>query len=202
MTDSVIGVSTGTDKYLGSTSRSVGGTAREEQYIIEGQATLPTYSIIADDVSVATANDHLIQIMADGTNYTRLVSLRVEPTEDAPASNGYIKLGLYRLTTAGTTGTALNDAPYDTADSYAGDMRTLPGSKGTEGQLLRTFYMSMTTAPADEASPKYIEWTPPAGGKPIVFGNGTGDGIALKIIDNLASASVAITAEIITTSYL
>lgn len=201
MTQSNIGVSTGTDKYLSSNSRSIGGTALEEQTVLEGQSANPTYNIAADDVSTATAASHLVQIMADGTNYTRLTRLTVEPTEDVPAADSILKLALYRLSTAGTGGTALNDAPYDAADSYAGDMRTLPTSKGTEGQLLLTLYIDLAAAAYDGGRPRYV-WTAPPGGKPIVFGNGTGAGIALKVIDAVASAAVLVQAEVITTAYL
>lgn len=200
MTQSAIGVSTGTDKYLNSNSRSIGGTAREEQVVLEGQSALPTYNIQVDDASVATANAHILQVMADGSNYSRLVRWSMEFTDDIPAAADILKVGLYRLSTAGTGGTTVNDAPYDTADSYSGDMRTLPSSKGTEGQLLQTVYLPILST-ADPVARRYV-WEPPPYGKPIVFGTGTSDGLAWKVIDNISSAAVTISAEIVTTPYL
>ncbi len=202
MTQSQIGVSTGTDKFLHSNTRTIGGTALEEQLVIPGQAIDPTYNILVDDVAVSAANEHLIQIMADGTGYTRLLKLTAQPTENLPASIGHIKLALYRLSSAGTGGAALSDAPYESTDSYGGDMRSLPTSKGTEGQLLTTFYRGVDTgAQRGHAEPSNVvyEWLP--GTKPIIFGTGATDGIALKIIDALASTSLIVQALVITTAY-
>jgi len=203
MTQSVVGVSTGTDKYLNSESRSIGGTAREEQIVHAGQGYIPTYTIESDDAAVNTANAHILQIMADGSNYSRLMRLWVTPTEDLPASIGHFKLALYRLTTAGTGGAALSDAPHDTADSYGGDMRRNPGTKGTEGQLLRTFYRGVDTgAQRGWAQESNLFYEAKDGTKPIIFGIADTEGIAVKVIDALASTSVLVTAEVITTAYL
>lgn len=201
MSDSVVGVSTGTDKYLNSQSRTVGGTAVDEQVVHEGWTSEATYSVISDDASVATANDHILQIMADGTNYTRLVHFTITETEDGPASAGYLKLALYRLSTAGTGGTAITASAFDSADTYGGDCRQVPTSKGTEGALLWTGYLSLAQTPASSAVNRF-EWTMPPGGKPIIFGTGTGAGVAFKVIDAVASASVIVRAEIVVTSYL
>ena len=38
MTQDLIGIAEGTDKYLNAESRSIGGTARVEQIVHEGQA--------------------------------------------------------------------------------------------------------------------------------------------------------------------
>ena len=203
MTDSAVSISTGTDAYLHSNSRSIGGTAKEEQYALPAWGADPTYQVIMDDVSPDTATDHIMQIMADGTNYTRLVRLEIRPTENYPASEATLKLALYRLTTAGTGGTAEADSPYDDSDTYAGDMRNTPSSKGTEGQLLDTMYIGLETAASivgwSQDSP-YV-WTPPANGKPIVFGTAVTEGIALKVIDAVASTALLIKATIATTPY-
>jgi len=200
MTTSAVGISTGTDAYLHSNSRSIGGTAREEQYSLPAWGADPTYQIVMDDVSPDTANDHIMQIMADGTNYSRLVRLEVRPTENLPAADSVLKLALYRLTTAGTGGTAEADGPYDDADAYAGDMRNSPSSKGTEGDLLEVFYMHIDSTLSGN-KPDTILWEALPGVKPIIFGNGTADGIALKVIDAVASTALLIKATIVETTY-
>jgi hypothetical protein len=140
--------------------------------------------------------------MADGTNYTRLLELEISVTENLPAASTMLKLGLYRLSTAGTGGTAEADSPYDDSDAYGGDMRNTPSVKGTEGQLLETAYLMLPTAldSGGAGDPPYV-WRPAPYAKPIIFGTATSEGIALKVIDAVASTALCIKATIATTTY-
>jgi hypothetical protein len=202
MTESLIGVAEGTDKYLHTEARTIGGTAREEQIVHEGQPYLPTYTAWGDDLSTAVANDHLLAVMADGSNYTRLVRLSVVPTEDFPASDSTLKLNLVRLSTAPSGGGTATVVEHDANDSaYGGTAETLPSSKGTEGDILRTFYLDMASTATDQGRDRIL-WTPPRYSKPIVFGTATSDGIALKVIDTVASAAVVVHMEFVVTTYL
>lgn len=201
MSDSALGIATGTDAYLHSQQRTVGGTAVEEQVVRPSFPTDATYSVLADDISTASPNSHLLQVMADGTNYCRLLRLTIVPTDDAPASDALFKFQVLRLTTAGTGGAAINDAPYDDGDSYGGDMRSLPTAAGTEGQLLLKGYMSMDSAPAGRDNVAWV-WEPSKWGKPITFGPDATDGIVVKVENAVASAAVLLIAEIAVTTYL
>jgi hypothetical protein len=201
MSISAVGVTEGSDKYLHTNQRSIGGTAREEQATYAAQSPNATYTAVADDVSTATANAHLLQIMADGTNYSRLVGFTIEPTENGPASDSILKVALYRLTTAGSGGSSIGEGAYDDADSYSGDIQSLPSTKGTEGALLWTGYLPLDAAYAG-FGPRKLEWSVKPYAKPIIFGVDTADGLAFKVIDAVASAAVCINAEFVTTSYL
>ena len=203
MSDSTIGISTGTDAYLAAQDRTVGGTAVEEQIIRVGYSLDPTYAVIADDVSVATVNDHVLQVMADGTNYCRLLGMNIQPTDNGPASDALLKLQLVRLTTAGSGGGALNDSPYDDADSFGGDMRSLPTSKGTEGDILRKIYMPLDSVPQGIQQPhEFDALVPEVQGKPIIWGPATSDGLAVKVENAVASAAICVTFVFAVTTYL
>lgn len=188
------------DKYLHTHQRTISSTAREDQYVQQGESAYPTYVVDTGSVSIATSSDHLLQIMADGTNYTRLKRFRIQPTDDIPASASVALVQLFRLSTAGTGGTAKSEAPYDTADNYTGDMRTLPAAKGTESTRLMNVRLALPSSLG--ASLDYFEWVELPGMKPIIFGTATSAGLAWKIQTGIASCQIEITAEFIVTSYL
>jgi hypothetical protein len=189
------------DKYLHTEQRTISSVAREDQYVQRGQPAYPTYVVRASGISIATTADHILQIMADGTNYTRLLAYKITMTDDRPAADNVAQIGLHRLSTAGTGGGAVTPTPYDTADTYAGGAMTLPTAKGTEGTLVHYRYVNITTA-FPSGNGVLAEWRVPEYGKPIIFGTGTGAGLAWKIISGVASCTISIEAEIATTSYL
>ena len=79
MTVSTIGVvdAGSPDKYIHTEGRTISGTVRQDQYVQQGESAYPTYSAIASNISIATTADHVLQVMADGTNYTRLQRVRI-----------------------------------------------------------------------------------------------------------------------------
>ena len=200
MTVSTIGVADASspDKYLHTNQRTISSTAREDQYVLQGEGAYPTYVARAGGVSVATANDHLLQIMGDGSNYSRIKSISVYPA--AATSAGSIRVILLRLSTAGTGGSSVTLAPFDTADTYGGGAMALPSSKGTEGVTLLSWSMHIPTSSSAGMTP-YI-WTPRPGMKPIIFGTATSNGIALKVITAATGGTVDAMVEFTTTSYL
>jgi len=188
------------DKYLHTHQRTISATAREDQYVQQGESAYPTYSAVASNISIATANDHILQVMADGTNYTRLKRIRISPTDDVPAAAAIGTFRLYRLTTAGSGGSAVTAQPYDTADTYGGAAMTLPSSKGTEGTMLAQFRLAFPSTIADMA--QQVVWEELPGMKPIVCGTASSAGLVLKNMTAIASCTVDVTFEFITTSYL
>ena len=185
------------DKYLHTNQRTISSTAREDQYVLPGQNAYPTYAALTAAVSGATAASHLLQIMGDGSGYSRLVRLRIHPLQATSA--GAQIISVYRLSSAGTGGTSVTPAPFDTSDTYGGGAMTLPSSKGTEGtELLRL----MIYYPAAGGIIHPIEWQALPGSKPIIFGSATSNGLALKVEGGLAGSSIDITAEFLVTSYL
>jgi len=189
------------DKRIHTNQRTISGNALEDQYVQEGESAYPTYTVIASGISVATSASHVLQIMADGTNYTRLKALRISLTDDVPASASALLIELYRLSTAGTGGSAVTPAPSDTADTYAGGAMTLPSSKGTEGAKLDQWRLWLPSAVAGGQRDK-ATWVYRPGMKPRIFGVATTAGIAFKVNTGVASATIDIVAEFITTSYL
>jgi len=199
MTVSTIGVAdAGTpDKYLHTNQRTISSTAREDQYVLPGMGAYPTYSVTRTSISGATTAAHLIQIMGDGTNYSRLLRVHLIPLQSTSASG--VRVQIVRLSSAGTGGTAITPAPYDTADTYAGGAMTLPSSKGTEGAALYTWFGYSPTA---NGVVYPLRWEAQPQAKPIVFGTATTSGIAVKIVTGVAGLLFDVTAEFLVTSYL
>lgn len=201
MTVSSIGVDDAStpDKLLHTEQRSISGSNREDQYVQQGESAYNTFSF-RGSASIATSGDHLLQIMADGTNYTRLKRVYITATADIPASADVAQIQLVRLSTAGTGGGTVNAQEYDSADTYGGAGMTLPSSKGTEGVALYEWHLGL---PATQlGTPHSIVWEALPGMKPIIFGTATSAGVAFKIITGIASTTVLIMAECISTSYL
>jgi hypothetical protein len=188
------------DKNLHTNQRTISSVAREDQYVQLGQPAYTTFIAYAHTISIATANAHVLQVMADGTNYTRLHRYKITLTDDRPAADSIALMILLRLTTAGTGGSAVTPASHDT-DSYSGGVMTLPSSKGTESTHLRYDYLQIPTAfPSHNGV--LAEWEQHPHEKPIIFGTGTGAGLAWKISSGIASCTVEIHAEFSVTTYL
>lgn len=187
------------DKYLQSWSRSIDGTTTEGQIVIEGEPFLAAYVAQASTISTGTSADHLIAIQADGTNYTRIKRIYVSQVV-AAGSATLAQLQVIRTTTAGTGGSAITARPLDAGDAaYAGDIRTLPTGKGTEGVTLLVQRLYLTNS---VTVPNTWTWTPEPGEKPIVIGTASTDGICLKIVTGIASGTVDIRVEFTVSSYL
>jgi hypothetical protein len=186
------------DKYLHTHQRTISATAREDQYVQQGESAYPTYSAVTADRSVATTADHVMQIMGDGTNYSRIKRVSLYGAVATTATN--LRLEVWRLSTAGTSGTTITPRPYDTADTYGGGAAYLPSSKGTEGVLLLTMRVYMPAA-AGQVQPPVI-WEELPGMKPIIFGPATSNGIAFKVGGGVTGGTVDLNVEFITTSYL
>ena len=188
------------DKYLWTEQRTVSSTAREMQVVYAGESPYPTYYARASRISIATSSDHILMIQADGTNYSRLKHLEITCTDDLPASASVAHLVLYRTTTAGSGGSAVSVGAYDTADTYGGTVQTLPSSKGTEANLLYDFWLTMPASLGDTL-PR-VEWTYKPGMKPIIWGTSAASGLVVQIVTGVASTSLSVMAEFITTTYL
>jgi hypothetical protein len=188
------------DKYLWTYSNTVGGTASQAQVFVPGPIPWPTYSLAARDIALATSSSTLLFVQADGTNYTRLKSVRIHAAA-LPAAASIAWFRLFRTTTVGTGGTAQAVGAYDSSDTYGGTAQTLPSSAGTTGTLLKEWRMYLPTS-VGTATPNVIEWTPPYGGKEIIFGTATTAGLAIIMGSGIATAMVDINLEFTTTTFL
>lgn len=195
-----IAVTEGSGKNLWTDQRTVSSVAREAQYVLPAENAYPTFSAVASNISIATSLDHIIFVQADGTNYTRLRKVEITATNDIPAAASVARLFLRRTTTAGSGGGAVTAAAYDTADSYAGTIQTLPTAKGTDGSLLWDIWLPLPAALGDALATR--TWVQHPNAKPIIFGTGTGAGITLEVVTGIASATVSVNLEFSVTPFL
>lgn len=199
MTVSSLEITAGSGTHIHTNSRSISSVTRHDQYIQQGEGAYPTYRATAAGISIATSADHIMQIMADGTNYTRLKWFEIMPTDDVPASATVAFITVLRLTTAGTGGTNLGSSGHDSADTYAGGVMSLPTAKGTEGSTLWHFRLPLQSAHPFQS---LYRWEARYDTKPVIFGTGTAAGIAWKIQTGIASCTVQLNAEFSVTSFL
>lgn len=198
-----IQVTEGSGKRLatGATYTENSQTVRDEKTIF-GEPYIATYCASPGSVSVATANDHLFQLMAGSANKVRIRSIEIEQF-GLPASASTLGIHLFRLTTAGTGGSPHTPAALDPADAACGaTCMTLPTAKGTEAASpTHRFALGLVNAHPVPASNRYF-WEQAPNHKPITIAAGTTNGIALKLVANpSAAATVVIRVEFDETPY-
>jgi len=110
----------------------------------------------------------------------------------------FCQWAIYRLTSAGSGGTAITGQLVDPGDAAVGaTTMTLPTAKGTEGALLWSGASVMTqtlTATPAAINPILVIDFDSMRRKPIHVAAGTSNGIALKNITAIAAATVVVTA--------
>lgn len=199
MTRSYVGQVAGSDYNLHVVSRTESATTVLQPLVVVGEPEIASYRIAtASAIAVATANSHLLQIMAGAS--LRVGIRRISVYQQAvAASTTNDEIAIYRLTTAGTGGTSITPAALDPADAAAGcTAMTLPSSKGTEGTLIEYRPFVNSTAPYTvglnpTAVFDFTTWST----KALWIAAGTSNGIALKNITSDASATVRIVVELV-----
>ena len=187
-------------KHLHTDRRIISGTARESQFVSPAWSSDPSYATYTE-VSAATSGSHLLTIMGNGSDYSRLLRYDIDLMGARPASDTALVIELHRLATAGDGGTDISSIPYDLADDpYGGVIRELPTSRGEESGQLARHRLNIPINYPNEAA-RRIEWTVLPGQKPILFGTSTDSGIAFKVLTGLTSCEVSIHVEWATTSY-
>jgi hypothetical protein len=193
MAESFVNVTEGSGKKLHTWQRTIGANTVEDEAIIHGETPLASYIIAPTaSVSVATANDHIVQVMAGASLHVLIRRIIVFQTVPATTA-AYDQFALLRLTTAGTGGTAITPAPLDPADAASGcTAMTLPTVKGTEGtQVGRRASILEQTAPTAGVPVILADWDfDRLRTKPLRIAAGTANGIAVKNITATAGASV------------
>ena len=174
-----------------------GGTSGHVPYVLEGEHLEASYLANFNNggaaVSAATANSHLVQVMAGSA--LRVYIRRIEVYQAAMATTATVaNIGVVRLTTAGTGGTAQAVSALDPADAAAGaTYMTLPSSKGTESNFIwfgTAYYMQTVGASAQLNQPILaVDFDRPRS-KAAVIAAGTANGFALKQITAVAAATV------------
>lgn len=192
MAESLVQVTEGTGKKLHTNSRVIGANTVEDEVVVAGEQYLASYAIATASITVATANDHLLQIMAGASLKVRLRRIRIQ-LFGPPAAAGTLSIQLFRLTTAGTGGATTTPQPFDTSDSAAGaTAMTQPTVKGTEVAIpLHKFSIGMPAAqPVTNASSD--EWIQLPMQKPYTIAAGIANGFALKLVAGSVAAATVI----------
>jgi type 1 fimbria pilin len=193
MAASLIGITEGVGKNLRTWQRTVSSSAVEEQFIILGDSPKATYSVVASAISTATSASHILQIMAGSTLYVKLEKLRIKQVANAGAV-AMVAIQVLRLTSAGTGGSAVTPRPHDTSDTAGATAMTLPSSKGTEGVQLDLIDFPLRAAILGQEQ-EYV-WTLPDDVKPFIIEPGTTNGLCLKVVTGVASATLSMVATI------
>src|SRR5262245_59859384 len=133
MAESIVQVTEGSGKKLRTWNRTIGANSVEEEAVFLADTPMATYSARLDAASTATANSHIVQLMA-GSSLNVYVHRIALYQLGLATTAAYGQINIFRLSTAGTGGTAFTPAPYDTNDAASGaTSMTLPTVKGTEG---------------------------------------------------------------------
>ena len=197
MADTSFAVNAGSGTNLHTVTTSIGGTTVHDQVVKHGEPYLAAYGIASvSAISLATVNDHILQIMAGSTLNVYVRRIRVYQVVAATTA-GFSQIVLYRLSTAGTGGTSITPSLFDTTDSAAGcTAMSLPTAKGTETVVLgRAAKILEQTAPTSGVDVLVAEWNfDHLRTKGIRIPAGTANGIAIKSVVAAAGASVQVEA--------
>jgi hypothetical protein len=200
MAESTLGVTEASSpgKFLHTWSRSIGSTTREETATYMAEYPLATYTAAAT-MRANTANSHLLAIQGDGTNYVRVRRITIVPANILSTAST-LEIQVLRTSTAGSGGTTVNARAFDPGDTspYAGSVLSLPTSKGSEGDLLKRFRLGI---PASNPITNSVEWKEEDNSKPMIVGNSTANGLAIKVIPS-AATELDVEVEFVVTPYL
>lgn len=197
MAESIVQVTEGTGKKLHTNQRTIGGNNVEDEFVLLGEYPLATSSVTAVGVSLATATDHLLQLMAGASLNVRVRKIKI--TMSAATAVTTARIDVLRLTTAGTGGTAVTARPFDTADTPGATAITIPGVKGTEGVTLYSEAILIGSATLPFNRP--FEWTATPNEKGILIPAGITNGIVLKNQVAVAGCTASIVVEFVETSF-
>lgn len=183
MGDQGFDITQGSGTSIHSWSRTVASTSRLDQFFLHGEQPYATHTAQAV-VRTNTANSHLMFLQGDGTNYVRVRRITIRNANIA-SSASTLDIRVYRTSTAGASGTTVNPRSFDESDGvYSGTIQTLPTSKGTEGNQLLALRLGV---PASAPLTGSVEWRESERAKPLIFGSGTANGIAIKNLNSLAT---------------
>ena len=194
MADTSFGITPGSGANLHVVSTSIGGTTVQDQVVKLGPPYLATYTVGVPGISVATADAHLMQLMAGATLPVYVTRIRLYQVVAATTAT-LGRIDIHRVTTAGTGGGAQTEAAHDESDAASGAVATtLPTAKGTEGARLYAatvgYMQTMPTAGFD-ALLLDIDF-PHEMGKPLRISAGTSNGLVVKGVTAVAAATVAV----------
>lgn len=201
MAESFVQVTEGSGKKLHTFQRAVGANTVEDSIVLPGLPYLPTYSAsVTSAVSLATADTHILQVMAGSTLNVYVTRIRIYLASLAGTLSGGA-VDIKRLSTAGTGGTALNVLAHDTADVAAGaTAQTAPTVKGTVGSIMRrlicVYPSAWPTSGGETALIADLKFGDDVA-KAIRIPAGTANGLAIVQATAIANASVYVNVEFV-----
>ena len=193
MAESLVAVTQGSGKNLHTFNRTIGASSVEDEVVLLGENYLASYLVSDGDYSTATANSHLLQIMAGASLKVRIRRIELDLTAVATAV-AIMGWAVFRLTTAGTGGTVVAVQALDTTDSAAGaTAMSLPTVKATEGVRVASggaYMMQTLGASAQLANPIIVLDFDRPRSKPLIIPAGATNGIAIKNTTAIAGATI------------
>jgi hypothetical protein len=188
--ESYTNITEGSGKKQHSFQRTIGANTVEDNVVVSGEPYLATYMATFAPL-LSTSDSHLFQIMAGASLKVRI--RRVEIFAYGAATTATLTaLQLFRLTSAGTGGTAVTPLPFDPADSAAGaTCMKLPTAQGTEAAnpLWQGSFAAWQTMPTSAViMPMVVLDFDLLRSKPIIIAAGTSNGVALKNLSAIAAA--------------
>lgn len=167
----------------------------QDEKVVLGEQYVASYLVTTAPTSTATANSHLLQIMAGASLKVRIRRIEMHQYGLATAAT-IMDTRLIRLTSAGTGGTGLGVPQADPADAAAGaTAMTLPTVKGTEGSILfiNRPYMMQTIAASAQLNQPILVWDfDRLHSKPLIIAAGAANGVVVKNVDSVPAAQVTI----------
>lgn len=185
MSENIIQINEGTGKKLHTFNRTIGANDVHDEVMLLGEPYLASYAVAGNPT--ASAGGHALQIMAGSSLKVRIRSIRI--LSSAATAAGSFRLGMKRLTSAGTGGAALVPVPLDPSDSACGaTVMVNPTSAGTVSGEYMWLPTIQTTAAAPQPGQEQI-WYQKPNQKPLIIAAGTANGIALVIVNLVAGGS-------------
>lgn len=199
MAESSVAVTPGSGKNLHTFNLTISGTSVEDEVMRLADQYLASY-VIDQSASTYAANDHMLQIMAGGTNNDYVRRIRVFQSVVSTTAT-IVTWQIFRLTTAGTGGTNNAVDKLDETDAGAGaTAMQIPTAKGTESTRLYagTFatIQGLATTGKAETLLLDLDFDKNPRLKPIRIAAGTSNGIALKLVTAAANTQLQVIAEI------
>ena len=193
---SSVQINEGTGKRFDTWQYTKAGVALEDQFLLHGEMPYPSYVVVASAAWTTTQRD-LIQIMAGATLpvLVRSISVLQLAAISAVATR---ELQLWRLTTAGTGGSAVTPRPFSTAAAAAGATAMVkPTANGTQGVQVGTRSSWFGTAAIPTVGAGMLWDFTKEGMQPLIIAAGTANGIALT--NSVADAALSVTIEVVFT---
>lgn len=203
-TEAFVNVNEGTGKKIHHISRTIGADLQHDEVVVQGEYQYASYTVVlpATAAMLSTANSHLLQIMAGASLNVRIRSIEVW-LGGATTSTATFLIELWRLSTAGTGGTAITPGKLVTADAASGaTAMTLPTVKGTETTKLYHWNPVVVSAIASGTPTLLVQKTFPLNIEPLLIPAGAANGIAIKNVSSQAAGTMIMTVEFVETNFV